>query len=132
MANYEQAGSAQWAAEMVSQLPEFPSFQKMLDLGGGPGIIGIAIVASHPNMKGVIFDLPAMVKASETFIKEYEMEDRMEVLGGDYNHDSIGGGYDLVLASACLYFGKDNMDSLMKKIYDADGTGHELRPGRNC
>ena len=123
MANYEQAGSAQWAAEMVSQLPEFPSFQKMLDLGGGPGIIGIAIVASHPSMKGVIFDLPAMVKAAETFVKEYEMEDRMEVLGGDYNHDSIGEGYDLVLASACLYFGKDNMGSLMEKIYDALNPG---------
>ena len=37
MANYERGGVAQQAVEIVSELPEFPSFRKMLDLGGGPG-----------------------------------------------------------------------------------------------
>jgi len=46
MANAERAGAAQQAAMIVSDLPEFPAFKKMLDLGGGPGLIGIAIVAS--------------------------------------------------------------------------------------
>ncbi len=68
MANYQRAGTAQQAVEIVSQLPEFPSFQKMLDLGGGPGLIGIAIVAAHPNMKGVIFDKPSVVNVAEKFI----------------------------------------------------------------
>ena len=86
MANSERSGIAQHAVEIVSGLVEFPSFRKMLDLGGGPGIIGIAIVAAHPNMKGIIFDRPAIVEIAETFIKEYELEDRIEVLGGDYNH----------------------------------------------
>ena len=123
MANYERAGAAQRAADIVSQLPEFLSFKKMLDLGGGAGLIGIAIVASHPRMKGVLFDLPSVAKAAEIFIKEYEMENRMEVLGGDYNHDSIGEEYDLIWASGSLYFGKEDMDSLMKKIYDALNPG---------
>ena len=74
-------------------------------------------------MRGVIFDRPAIIKVAETFIKEYEMEDRMEVLGGDYNHDSIGEGYDLIWASASLYLGKGDMDSLMKKIYVALNPG---------
>ncbi len=119
MANYERAGVAQQVVEFVSKLPEFPSFRKMLDIGGGPGLIGLAIVSAHPNMKGILFDRLAIVKVAETFIKEYEMEDRIEVLGGDYNHDPIGEGYDLILASFSLYFGKDNMDLLMKRIYDA-------------
>ena len=82
LANYERAGVAQQAVEFVSELPEFTSFRKMLDLGGGPGLVGIAIVASHPSMKGVIFDRPAIIKVAETFIKEYEMEERIEVLSG--------------------------------------------------
>ncbi len=53
-------------------------------------------MASHPEMKGVIFDRPAIIKVAETLIKEYEMEERMEVLAGDYNGDSIGEGYDLI------------------------------------
>ncbi|MBE9570296.1 MAG: methyltransferase [Proteobacteria bacterium] len=123
MGDYERAGLAQKAVEIVSELPEFPSFRKILDLGGGPGLVGIAIVASHPSMKGVIFDKSAVSKVAENFIKEYEMEDRMEVLGGDYNHDSIGEGYDLIWASAALNFAGDNMDPLMKKIYDALNPG---------
>lgn len=118
MANTERAGDAQIAVRIVSKLPEFSSFRKILDLGGGPGIIGMAIVAAHPNMEGVIFDLPLIVKVAESFIKEYEMEERMEVLGGDFNRDNIGEGYDLVFSSNALQFAQD-VDSVMKKIYDS-------------
>ncbi len=122
MVGYERAGAAQQAVEIVSALPEFPSFRKMLDLGGGPGLIGMAIVAAHPSIRGVIFDLPSVVTVTETFIKEYGMEDRMEVLGGDYNHHPIGEGYDLIWASATLYFAQ-NMDAVIKKIYEALNPG---------
>ena len=123
MANNERSGPAQQAVEIISGLSVFQSFKKMLDLGGGPGLVGIAIVSSHPTMKGVIFDKPAMVKVAKTFIKEYEMEDRMRVMGGDYLQDSIGEGYDLIWASGTLNFGKDDIDSLMKKIYNALNPG---------
>ena len=122
-ANTHRAGTAQQAVEIISGLPEFSSMRKMLDLSGGPGLIGIAIVASHPSMKGVIFDQPPIVKLAETFIKEYEMEDRMVVLGGDFNHDSIGDGYDLIWTRAMLNLNKDDIDSLMTKSYDALNPG---------
>jgi len=123
MANRVRAGAAQQVVEVISALPEFPSFGKILDLGSGPGMYGIAIVSAHPDMKGVIFDRPAVVKAAETFIREYDLEDRMDVMGGDYLHDSIGDGYDLVWARATLNFYKDDMDSVMKKIHSALNPG---------
>jgi predicted O-methyltransferase YrrM len=125
-ANYERAGIAQYFAELISQLPEFEGFRKMLDLGGGPGLIGMAIVDRHPSMKGVVFDQSEVVKVSQTYIKEYEMGDRMEVMGGNYLTDSIGENYDLVLAMATLNVAKENIDPVMKKIYDA------LNPGGVC
>jgi len=119
LASSERAGNAQIMVDVVSELPEFPSFRKMLDLGGGPGLIGMAVVAAHPSMKGVIFDLSSMVKVAETFIKEYGMEDRMAVLSGDGFRDSIGEGYDLVLACASLQGYKDKLDPVVKKVYNA-------------
>ena len=141
MANYQRAITGPCMAKIVSHLPEFLSFRKMLDLGGGPGLIGIAIVAEHPSMKGVIFDRPASVEVAKTFIKEYEMDDRIEVMGGDYTCDSIGEGYDLIWASGTFNFYRDNMDMITENIYDAlnlggvfaslsDGLTHErTRPG---
>jgi SAM-dependent methyltransferase len=122
MADIERAGYAQEAVKIVSELPEFPSFQKMLDLGGGPGLIGMTIVDAHPTMKGVIFDLPPVVKATEAYIKEYEMEARVEVLGGDFNRTPIGEGYDLVFACSSLQFAQD-LDGVVQKVYDALNPG---------
>ena len=123
MANSQRSGMAQQIAKIISQLPEFPTFKRMLDLGGGAGIYGIAIAGAHPSMEGVIFDRPAMVKVAETFIKEYGLEDRMGVMGGDYTCDPIGDGYDLIWASSALNFARDDLDQLTKKIYDALGPG---------
>jgi len=123
VANYQRAGIGQQIAKMVASFPEFSSFRKMLDLGGGAGLIGIAIVAEHPSMKGVIFDQPEIVRVSELFIREYELEDRMGVIGGDYLKDPIGEQYDLIWSSATLNFARDNMDSIVKKVYDALNPG---------
>ena len=122
-ANTTRAGSAQQMVEIISRLPEFPSFRKMLDLGGGTGLNCIGIVSAHPTMKGVIFDRPAILNVAKTFIKEYEMEDRVEVLEGDYLQDSIGVGYDLILASATLSFARHDLDSVVKRIYNALNPG---------
>jgi SAM-dependent methyltransferase len=122
MADIERAGYAQEAVNIVLELPEYSSFLKMLDLGGGPGLIGMAIVNAHPLMKGVIFDLPPVVEKSKSFIREYDMEQRMTVLGGDFNRDPIGEGYDLVFACSSLQFAKD-IDTVVKKVYDALNPG---------
>jgi len=42
MANSERAGAAWQAVRIVSDLPEFPTLTKMLDLGGGPGGVFIS------------------------------------------------------------------------------------------
>lgn len=123
MANYQRAGLTSQAVEIVKNLPEFSGILKMLDLGGGPGIVGLAIVGSHPEMTGVIFDRPAVVRIAEEFIKEYEMESRVSVLGGDYMQDPIGEGYDLVWASTSLNFAGPNLDVPIGKIYDALNPG---------
>ena len=123
MANNARSGVAQQMAALVSGLPEFASFEKMLDLGGGPGIFGIAMVAKHPSMRGVIYDRKPSTEVAKKFIAEYQMEDRMEVLAGDYNQDSIGSGYDFIWASSTLNFAQPNLEQVIAKIYDALNPG---------
>ena len=78
----------------------------------------MAIVNAHPSMKGVIFDLPPVINETKKYIKEYEMQDRIDVQGGDFNQDSIGEGYDLVWASGVLQFATD-INKIVKKVYEA-------------
>lgn len=120
-ANAQRAGTAQRCTAMVSQLPEFSGMQKMLDLGCGAGLIGLAIVTAHNSMAGVLFDRPGVVEVAERFVREYEMEDRLSTLAGDYAEDPIGSGYDLVWASYTLP--PETMDAVIRKIYDALNPG---------
>ncbi len=74
-------------------------------------------------MKGIVFELPKMAKSARKYVKEYGLEDRMAVMEGDYNRDSIGEEYDLVLACASLYSSKPDLDSIVAKVYQALNPG---------
>lgn len=123
LANYQRAGMAQDAVRFVSRLPEFSGFQKMLDLGGGPGLIGISLVRAHPHMTGVIFDLPGVVDAAGEQRREYGVEDRIAVMAGDYNQDPFGSGYDLIWASMNLYYVRDGLEAFMERVHEALNPG---------
>ncbi len=123
--------SAAWAtggvgdqmAAMVSNLPEFPNFRKMLDLGGGHGMFALYFVAAHPEMTGVVLDRPAVTAVAQQSIRQYEMEDRVSVMAADYLQNDIGEGYDFVWACATLNFAFHDLDSLFEKICGALNPG---------
>jgi SAM-dependent methyltransferase len=117
------AGRAQAIASRVAALPEFPSFSRMLDLGSGPGMIGIAVAAAHPSLKCWLFDKPAVCRVADEAIAEYGMEDRVATLGGDYLTDGIGEDYDFVIACYTLNFYRDRLEEILAAIHRA------LRPG---
>lgn len=120
-ANFQRAGLAQWAATLVRRLPEFAGMSRMLDLGAGAGLIGLAIVSAHPTMTGVLFDRPEVMEVAKRFIREYGMEKRVSTLAGDYRVDAIGNRYDLVWTSYTLT--RDTLDSVGRKIYEALNPG---------
>lgn len=123
MANYQRSGMAQKMAAMIAEIPGFASWEKMLDLGGGPGLLCIAMVSRHPRLRGVVFDQPAVAAVAESFIAEYGLQNRIRTMGGDYLNDPIGEGYDLVWASATLNFVRGNLVSFLKKVHRAVAPG---------
>jgi len=118
-----QYGAAQKITEIVRSLPEFLTMKKMLDLGGGAGFYTIGIVSAHQSMKGVIFEQPAVAAVTREFIREYDAEDRISTIEGDYKTDNYGDSYDLVFASATLNFVKNSLNDIFKKIYDSLNFG---------
>ena len=115
---------------------EFASFSRILDLGAGPGVIGIAVASAHPSLECYLCDQPAVCRVAEEVIAEYGLEDRVRTLSGDYMNDPIGGNYDFIMANFTLNFYGDRLDQIMAKVYQAlnpqgvfmvtsDGLTHE-------
>jgi hypothetical protein len=116
-AAYQYCGDAQHIARIVAALPEFPNMKKMLDLGGGAGFFTMAVVDTHPDMQGVVFEQPPVAEVTREFIKEYGFENRVSAIDGNYITDDLDGPYDFIFASATLNFCKKNMDEIFAKVY---------------
>jgi len=105
----QRAGMAAIYADLVEELPQFNSIKKILDLGGGPGLIGAEILGRIPGATGVLIDLPDVIDLARQEIRKQGMSDRISFITGDYNETDLGAGYDLIWASHNLYFVKDRV-----------------------
>ena len=92
---------------------------KILDLGGGSGILAIEFAKNYLNSKAYVFEFPNVAVTTEKIISQHNMEDRVSILVGDFNTDEIGNSYDMVIASGILDFATGDLDSFISKISDA-------------
>ncbi len=89
----------------------------MLDLGGGAGTNAIAFCTVYPNVKATVFDLPQTLRVTERTVKQAGMEDRITLKAGNFNKDSLGGSYDVVLMSDILHYQDfETNATLVKKV----------------
>jgi len=97
---------------------------RMLDLGGGAGTNAIAFCQVYPELTATVFDLPSTLRLTERTIKDAGLESRISLLPGDFNKDSLGGPYDLVLMSDILHYQTFAAnEAIVKKVF------HHLSPG---
>jgi hypothetical protein len=86
---------------LLSQF-DFASIRTIVDLGGGRGAILAPIVRTHPNLRGILFDLPGVMPEAETYRREPGVLDRCRLLGGSVL-DSVPGGGDAYLTSTGIH-----------------------------
>jgi C-methyltransferase len=55
----------------------------LADIGGGHGHLLRTILEANPSLRGVLFDLPAVVAGADSQLREGRLADRCQVLSGD-------------------------------------------------
>ena len=91
----------------------------VLDLGGGAGILDIEWIKQYPNSKATILETPEVSVVAKEMIRQHKMEEKIEVITGDFNADSFGGPYDFIIASGVLNFVDGELSAFMDKITHA-------------
>jgi predicted O-methyltransferase YrrM len=100
---------------------------RMLDLGGGAGTNAIAFCRIYPELSATVFDLPATLRLTERTVKEAGLDSRIVLRSGDFNRDSLGGPYDVVLMSDILHYQDFATNSaLVQKVYSNLAPGGRL------
>jgi ubiquinone/menaquinone biosynthesis C-methylase UbiE len=109
------------AAALADSL-DMQRVDRMLDLGGGSGVMSLALLVSNPQLTAVVFDIPNVCAAGREIASENAMEDRITYQAGDFIHDELPSGFDLVLnCDVGIY-----TETMFRKIRSALNPGGRL------
>lgn len=112
------------APRMVSQI-DMKGRRRLLDLGGGPGTYAIHFCLANPDLHAVIFDHHTTKPFAQKTVGKFNLADRIEFAGGDFNTEAITGGpYDAAWLSHILH--SNGPDACQKIIVK---TVAEMSPG---
>jgi hypothetical protein len=116
--------SWQEAADVVAAY-DFRPFRRLVDVGGGTGILLAAILGAAPALHGLLFDRPAVVDRARERLAATGLASRCEVVGGDFFAGLPPGG-DVYLLSRVLHDWDDaaaeRILSSCRRAMDAGGT----------
>ena len=94
---------ARQQADLVAGAFDLSGCRRLLDLGGGPGAYAIYFCRHNPDLKAVIFDRPTTESFARATIKRFELTNRVDFVGGDFNVDDLPGNFDAVWLSQILH-----------------------------
>lgn len=72
------------AAGAVAQAYDFSGIGTLADVGGGHGLLLGTILASRPDMRGILFDLPPVVAGAAPTLAKLGVASRVTTQGGDF------------------------------------------------
>lgn len=81
---------------------DFQGVSRIVDVGGGHGFTLATILAAHPNMRGVLYDLPDVAAGSAAALEAAGARERCEVIGGSF-FESIPKGADAYILKQIIH-----------------------------
>jgi SAM-dependent methyltransferase len=92
---------------------DFGQYRRIVDIGGGSGQLLAGVLAAHPLLRGVLFDLePATAGAAEN-LRRAGVADRAEVIHGSF-YEHVPQGYDAYLLRQVIH---GHTDEQAKRIF---------------
>src|SRR5262249_27848739 len=89
-------------AQAVAAKVDFSGATRVVDIGGGHGHLVAAILAAHPHMRGILFDLPNTIASASTHLADAGIDDRCELAAGDF-FAAVPTGADAYLLKSILH-----------------------------
>ena len=80
------------AMAAVLQAYDFSGINKLVDVGGGHGLLLASVLSKYQNMKGILYDAPAVVTGAKEVLEAHGVADRCEAVGGNFLESVPAGG----------------------------------------
>jgi hypothetical protein len=108
---------------LVVEAYDFSGVGSVCDVGGGSGAVMADLLAAHPALRGVVFDLPQLAEPARNHLAARGVDDRGEFVAGDF-FGAVPGGHDLYTLFAIVHdWGDDRCTTILRNIRQAMPSG---------
>lgn len=109
-------------ANHLAELLDMTDVRRLMDLGGGSGVVSLALLRRYPRLTSTVVDIENVCIAGREIAQENSLADRITYHAADFVHDELPGGYDMVLHCDLGVFG----EALFRKLWAALNQGGRL------
>lgn len=117
-----QAAMSGFSSQEVNAILDAYNFtpaRQVVDVGGGQGLLLQTILAAHPTLQGILFDLPPVVAGALAGLRYGSLGQRCTLIGGDFFHALPPGGDLYLLKSVIHNWGDRQAQAILRRCREA-------------
>jgi cyclopropane fatty-acyl-phospholipid synthase-like methyltransferase len=99
-------------AEQLADLLDLRGVNRLMDLGGGSGVVSFALLRKRHELTSVVVDVENVCQTGREIASENRLEKRITYLAADILQDDLPAGFDMVMLCDVGSFG----DTLFRRI----------------
>jgi hypothetical protein len=89
-------------APAVVRAYDFSGFATVADIAGGHGLLLAQILKANPDVKGILFDVPAVIDGAHGLLEKENVAKRVKTITGDF-FESVPAGADAYLMKHIIH-----------------------------
>jgi len=101
-------------AEQLANMLDLRGVKRLLDLGGGSGVVSFALLRKRDELTSVVVDVESVCQAGRVIASENKLEKRIAYLAADFLKDDLPTGFDMVMLCDVGSFS----EILFRRIHD--------------
>lgn len=98
---------------------DFSNIGTLVDIAGGHGLLLTGILKANPGLKGVLFDMPYVIKDAGELLERQGVSDRVELASGDFFQSVPGGGDAYMMKHIIHDWDDEHSVKILKNILTA-------------
>jgi SAM-dependent methyltransferase len=84
-------------AEQLAKILDVRGVKRLMDLGGGSGVVSFALLRRQPDLTSVVVDVENVCLAGREIALENALEKRITYVAADFLQDDLPTGFDMVM-----------------------------------
>jgi hypothetical protein len=113
-------------ADTVVAAYDFGDVDKVVDVGGGYGLLLTTVLRAYPRMQGILLDLPHVITGAQTLLEAAGLDGRCETVGQNFFAAVTKGGDAYILAQILHDWDDERCRSILVNCRQAMRSGGKI------